>query len=60
MLDRWTMQLVKRPLAKGASYLKDAGYTPDQVSVAAFCVGILLFVHIQNENHWLIYGGQIG
>jgi phosphatidylglycerophosphate synthase len=42
MLDRYTVGLVKRPLQILAEYLKKAGISADQVSLAAFIVGLLV------------------
>ncbi len=41
MLDRWTMPLTQRPLEWLARGLAGTGVRPDQVTVAAFVVGML-------------------
>ncbi len=53
MFDRWALKLARNPLNCGASYLKDAGYTPDQVSVASFCVGLSAVVALYLHLYWL-------
>ncbi len=53
MFDRWALKLARNPLNRGASYLKDAGYTPDQVSVASFCVGLSAVVALYLHLYWL-------
>lgn len=41
MLDRWTMPLTQRPLLRLAGWLARARVRPDQVTLAAFGVGML-------------------
>ena len=50
MLDRWTTQPLKKPLTHMARRLQSLGCSPDQVSCAAFAVGMValpaLYLHM--------------
>ncbi len=41
MLDKWTLQLIKRPLNTCASALHKLGVHADVVSITGFCIGML-------------------
>lgn len=53
MFDRWALSLVKNPLNRGAIYLKEAGYSADQVSVTAFCIGLSAIPALYLHLYWL-------
>jgi len=53
MFDSFALNLARNPLNRGASYLKNAGYTPDQVTVASFCVGLSTVVALYLHLYWL-------
>ncbi len=52
MLDRWTIQLVRRPLELVAVRLKAYGCTPDQVTCTAFVIGILAMPALYLQLYW--------
>ncbi|KEI70612.1 CDP-alcohol phosphatidyltransferase family protein [Endozoicomonas elysicola] len=41
MLDKWTAPLIQPPLRKAATWLKNYGITPDQVTVTGFVIGMI-------------------
>lgn len=53
MLDRWTVQFLRKPLNRVAERLKRLGCSPDQISIGAFGLGMgalpALYLHI----YWL-------
>jgi phosphatidylglycerophosphate synthase len=53
MLDRWTVQVFKKPLGALAGRLKRSGYSPDQVSFIAFAVGIGALPALYLHMYWL-------
>lgn len=53
MFDRWALNVARNPLTRGAAYLKEAGYTADQVSVASFCIGLTAVVALYLHLYWL-------
>lgn len=53
MLDRWTIQLVRKPLDLVAARLKVYGCNPDQVSFTAFLIGLLAMPSIYLHLYWL-------
>ncbi len=50
MLDRWTIQALRKPLTRMAGSLRSLGCSPDQVSCAAFAIGMValpaLYLHM--------------
>ncbi len=52
MIDRWALQILRNPLNRGATLLKDTGVSADQVSVAAFCVGMSAVLAIYMHLYW--------
>ncbi|ATJ83455.1 CDP-alcohol phosphatidyltransferase family protein [Halomonas beimenensis] len=55
MLDRWTMPLTQKPLLRLAGRLANAGVRPDQVTIAAFAIGLLALPLLALEA----YGGAL-
>lgn len=53
MLDRWTLKVVSKPLTRLATLAKDRGYNADQVSVAGFCVGMMVVPALYLHLYWL-------
>jgi phosphatidylglycerophosphate synthase len=53
MLDRWTIQLVRRPLDLVAARLKIYGCKPDQVTSTAFVIGMLAMPALYLHLYWL-------
>jgi phosphatidylglycerophosphate synthase len=53
MLDRWTIQLVRRPLDLAAARLKIYGCKPDQVTCTAFVIGMLAMPALYLHLYWL-------
>lgn len=52
MLDRWTMPLTQKPLRWLAQGLARAGARPDQVTLAAFVIGMLALALLAFELYW--------
>ncbi|WP_458527110.1 CDP-alcohol phosphatidyltransferase family protein [Onishia taeanensis] len=53
MLDRWTNEWIKPPLASIAKGLAGRGVTPNQVTVVSFLVGMLALPLLANEAYGL-------
>ena len=53
MLDRWTLQLIKKPLHRGGCLLQRYGVKPDQVTLSGFVVGILCLPALGMKWYWL-------
>jgi len=53
VLDRWTMQVVRIPLQVMAGGLKKIGCSADQISLAAFCIGLGVIPALFLEIYWL-------
>jgi phosphatidylglycerophosphate synthase len=53
MLDRWTTQLVKRPLDLVAVRLKRSGCSSDQITFASFCIGTGVLPSLYLQMYWL-------
>jgi len=53
MFDRLTLRLLRKPLDRGAVLLKAAGYRPDQVTVASFCIGLFAVIVLYLQLYWL-------
>ena len=53
MLDRWTVQLLRKPLDLVAKRLKIYGCNPDQVSFTAFVIGIAAIPALYLHMYWL-------
>ncbi len=53
MLDRWTMPMTHRWLTRIAEPLHRQGYTPDQITVTAFCIGITALPLLAWQHYWL-------
>jgi phosphatidylglycerophosphate synthase len=53
MLDRWTVQLFRKPLNLLAGRLKKSGYGPDQISFSAFAIGMGALPALYLNMYWL-------
>jgi len=53
MLDRWTVQLLSKPLDLVAKRLKIYGCNPDQVSFTAFFIGMAAIPALYLGMYWL-------
>ncbi len=53
MLDRWAIQILRRPLVWGAGILKRLGCRPDQISFVAFAVGLGAMPALYLHMYWL-------
>ncbi|WP_457577995.1 CDP-alcohol phosphatidyltransferase family protein [Desulfomarina sp.] len=53
MLDRWALQLVKKPLNTGAVILARHGVSADSVTVAGFAVGLLALPALFMKVYWV-------
>ena len=53
MLDRWTMPLTHRWLTRLATPLHRHRYTPDQVTVIAFFIGMTTLPLLALQHYWL-------
>ena len=53
MLDRWAIQLVRRPLDLVAARLKIYRCKPDEVTCAAFVIGMLAMPALYLHLYWL-------
>jgi len=64
MLDRWTIRLVRKPLNRAAEVLKKIGCHPDQVTLAAFVIGMgalaALYLHSYSLAFFCIVLNRIG
>lgn len=63
-MDRWTIQLLRKPLTWMAGRLHSLGCTPDQISCAAFAVGMgvlpALYLHMYRLALLCIILNRIG
>ncbi len=53
MLDKWTAPLIQPPLRKVATWLKNYGITPDQVTVTGFVIGMIAIPLLAFEYYTL-------
>ena len=53
MLDRWTIQVLKNPLDRVAERLKRSGCSADQISFAAFALGMAALPALYLHMYWL-------
>lgn len=53
MLDRWSIQLLRTPLDRVAKRLKRSGYSPDQISFAAFVLGMGALPALYLHMYWM-------
>ena len=53
MLDRWTMPLTQRPLRRIAQTLLNKHFTPDQVTLSAFVLGMMALPLLAREQYGL-------
>ena len=53
MLDRWSIKLLKTPLDWIAKRVKKSGYSPDQITFAAFVLGMGALPALYLHMYWL-------
>ncbi len=53
MLDRYSIKVIKAPLNWGASLLDQAGFNANQVTLAGFIIGLLVFPALALEQYTL-------
>jgi len=53
MLDRWTIQLMKSPLYRGADILRRFGCNPDHLSIGMFGIGMGALPALYLHMYWL-------
>jgi len=52
MLDRWALRLVKKPLHKGAAFLRHYRVTADQVTLTGFALGMCCLPVLAMKWYW--------
>ncbi|UJF18600.1 CDP-alcohol phosphatidyltransferase family protein [Vibrio sp. SS-MA-C1-2] len=53
MLDRWSIQVIKSPLAIAAKQLDRAGFTANQITVIGFIIGLLALPALAYQHYLL-------